>query len=160
MSVKDAIRDAWDGAENVDQACSNLIRMMDADKTLYRAVMQPHVNQVVRSIIGEEKRQERRRIWSKTTKDWSRPVQPDERASVLAQINSMSIMDMRLRSGKRLADAMKAEVVSEKEYYAHMSEHMGDKARFLGIIAEKMKDGKTVAQVFKTQDLEAMRVAA
>jgi hypothetical protein len=160
MTVKEAIRDAWSDAETADQACHNLKRMMEADKTLYRAVMQPHVDGVVRSIIGEEKRQERRKIWSKTMKDWSRPVQPDERASVLAQINSMSIMDMRLRSGKRLADAMKAEVVSEKEYYAHMSDHMGDKARFFGIIADKMKDGKTVSQVFKPNDLEALRDAA
>lgn len=160
MSVKDAIRDAWDGAETVDQACDNLKRMMEADKALYRAVMQPHIDGVVRSIIGDEKRQERRKIWSKTTKDWSRPVQPDNRASVLAQINRMSIMDMRLRSGKRLADAMKAEIVSERNYYSAMADHMGDKARFFGIIADKMKDGKTVSQVFKTNDLEALRDAA
>lgn len=160
MEVSEAIKEAWDNADSVDQACDNLKKMMDADRDLHNAVINPHVDEIIRGLINKSKQSDRRHIWSRTTTDWQRPTSPDERAKVLAKINTATIMDMRLRSGKRLADAMKDEVANERDYYSHMSEHMGDKARFFGIIADKMKDGKTVAQVFKTQDLEAMRVAA
>lgn len=160
MEVKDAVKQAWEGADSVDGACDNLKAMMEANRTLYNSVMQPHIDTAVRDLIGSDKRQERRQIWSKQVAKWSRPVAPDERAKVLARINTMTIMDMRLRSGKRLGDAMKNEVADERDYYSKMSDHMADKARFFGVIAEKMKKDQTVSQAFKPQDLEAVRVAA
>jgi hypothetical protein len=160
MNVKEAIEAAWDGADSVKQACENMLRMMENDRALYRAVMHPHEWSVVNGLIGDAKRGQRKNIWNKTVANWQRPVAPDERAKVLAQINSLTIMDMRLRSGKRLGDAMKEEVVDERDYYSKMSDHMADKARFFGIVAEKMTEKQTVAEAFKPDDLEAVRVAA
>lgn len=160
MDVKEAVYQAWENANDENQACENLLRMMKDDRRLYRAVMQPHEAYVARGLIGDAKRGQRRAIWDKSVTTWTRPVGPDERAKVLAQINSLTIMDMRLRSGKRLGDAVRTEVEGERDYYSKMSDHMADKARFFGIVAEKMTDKQTVAEAFKPDDLEAVRVAA
>lgn len=160
MDVKEAVSQAWGNANDENQACENLLRMMKDDRSLYRAVMQPHEAEVVRGLIGDAKRGQRRQIWSKSVATWTRPIAPDERAKVLARINTLTIMDMRLRSGKRLGDAVRAEVEGERDYYSKMSDHMADKARFFGVIADKMKKNQTVSQAFKPQDLEAVRVAA
>lgn len=160
MDVKKAVSQAWENANDENQACENLLRMMKDDQSLYRAVMQPHEAYVVRGLIGDAKRGQRRDIWNKSVATWTRPIAPDERAKVLARINTLTIMDMRLRSGKRLGDAVRAEVEGERDYYSKMSDHMADKARFFGVIADKMKKNQTVSQAFKPQDLEAVRVAA
>jgi len=165
MSItSEAVRQAWETASNVDEACINLERMMEADHELHRAIMLPHVKSAVRTLVNGSKNSDRKMIWDRSlpNKAWQRPVAPDNRVAALAQINSMTILDMRLRSGKRLADATISDVVSERDYYSEMANHMGDKATFFAKVADRMEQLKknTVAEAFNVNDLEAIRVAA
>lgn len=162
--VSDAVREAWENASSVDDACANLERMIETDHEIYRAVMQPHVSQAIRSLINGSKISERKSIWDRSmpNKAWQRPTAPDSRVEVLARINTLTILDMRLRSGKRLADATFKDVANERDYYASVAEHMTEKANFFAKVAERLDatNTKTVAEAFNINDLEAIRVAA
>ena len=162
--VSEAVKEAWEDAASVNDACANLERMILADSELYRAVMQPHVNQAIRALINGSKVSERKTIWDKSmpNKAWQRPTAPDSRVDVLARINTLTILDMRLRSGKRLADATFKDVADERDYYASVAEHMSEKASFFAKVAERLDENnnKTVADAFDVNDLEAIRVAA
>jgi hypothetical protein len=161
MQVSEAVRLAWEDAEDMAEAVRNFTRMMEADGELYSEVVTPHIPGIVRGIIGDAKRSERKGIWDrKPAAVFVRPAAPDQRAAVLARINSMTILDMRLRSGKRLGDAEYEDVVSERDYYAAMSDHMSEKSRFFARIAENMKADMTVAESLKVDQIEAFRVAA
>lgn len=169
MSItSEAVRAAWENSSNIDEACANLEVMMDADHELHRAVMLPHVKSAIRSLVNDSKNSERKTIWDRSAKlavkqaEWRRPLAPDSRVRALAEVNSLTILDMRLRSGKRLADATVGDVISERDYYSEMADHMGEKANFFAKVVERMEKSKknTVAEAFKLSDLEAIRVAA
>jgi len=162
MQVSEAVKLAWEGADDMDDAIRVFSQIMETDRELYNEVVTPNIPGIIRSIIGEAKRTERRTIWGKRppADAFVRPAAPDQRAAVLARINSMTILDMRLRSGKRLGDAEYQDVVSERDYYAAMSDHMGEKARFFARIAENMKADMTVSESLGADQIEAFRVAA
>ena len=177
MSItSEAVRAAWENSSNIDEACASLEMMMDADQELHRAVMLPHVKSAIRSLVNGSKNSDRKTIWDRSAKRsekqvekqvekqaaWQRPFAPDSRVRALAEVNSLTILDMRLRSGKRLADATVGDVISERDYYSEMANHMGEKANFFAKVVERMEKSKknTVAEAFKLSDLEAIRVAA
>jgi hypothetical protein len=150
--LADAIASAWDGADSNEQAAANLLAAMKRDTALYAAAMHPVEREIAQRLVGQHKRAARNYIWS-------RPSQPDNRVAALARSNAVTLLDMRLPSGKRLGEATRAEVMEAAAEYRAAKEYHASKERFFNAVADKVADGKRVADVLTAADLEAMKDA-
>lgn len=148
-----AIARAWATAQDNATAAENLLRMMQADDELYREVVAPFERQAAMLAVQRKKLQQRGYVWN-------RPTAPDERVAALARTTALSLLDIRLTSGKRLGDATVQDVRREAEFYEARAREHGAKALFYTRIAERMKGRKTVAQVWSAAELEDIRDAA
>lgn len=150
--LADAIEAAWDGADTNEQAATNLLDAMHRDPALYALAMSPVEREVAMRLTGEHKRERRHYIWS-------RPSQPDNRVAALARSNAVTLLDMRLPSGKRLGDATRDEVMEAAASYRAAKEYHASKEAFFAAVADKVKAGKRVADVLTAAELEAIRNA-
>lgn len=152
-SASDAISTAWEGSEDNATAAAKLRAAMAKDPALYREIMEPWEERAALEAVRAKK-------LARRTYLWNRPAAPDGRVTALARTNAVSLLDMRLTTGKRLGDAMLAEVKAEAEFYAARARQHGAKAAFFERIAAKMKGRKTVAQIWDVADLEEIKNAA
>lgn len=147
-----AIAQAWEGASTNDEAAERLLEQMNRDPKLYREIVAPFEGEAARLAIQRSKRAERRVIWN-------RPSAPDKRVHALAQTNALTLLDMRLPSGKRLGDADADETREAAEHYRQAEAHMRSKAVFLEAVSAKVKGRKCVAECLSAEELERLRDA-
>jgi len=148
--LSDAISDAWDGTDTNEQAADNLLAAMRRDPALYALAMAPVEREVALRLTAEHKRQRRAYIWS-------RPAQPDNRVIALARSNAVTVLDMRLPSGKRLGDARRDDVMDAAQSYNQAAKYHASKGRFFAAVARKLKGTRCVADVWTAAALEALR---
>lgn len=152
MNLSEAISAAWDGAQSNVEALENLLAIMRAEPEVYTAAMEPHERAVAQALVAGFKRERRAYIWS-------RPSAPDDRVKALTRANAVSLYDMRLPSGKRLGDAVRADLVEAAAFYADLAKRNDDKAKFLAAVAQKMKGARPVSAVWTAAELEDIRNA-
>jgi hypothetical protein len=145
-----AVARAWDNAQSNEDACEALLAMMERDPELYRLIMQPNARTTAMARVCAFKRAERAAIWH-------RPSDPDRRVHLLARSNRLSLLDLRLPSGKRLGDATKIEVLEAAQTYDDLAASNESKAVWLKRIAKKMPDTGAVQDVLNAQELEDLK---
>lgn len=73
-----------------------------------------------------------------------------------AALEVRMLLDAPLSTGKRMADATKADVLAEASVYAPQAADMMAKVNYFRLVAEKLPDGKTVEQVLTNEGLTAL----
>lgn len=150
--LAEAIREAWSAAQSNEEATERLLAIMRQDPAVYSLAMAPHEHNVAASLVSRQKIERRHYIWT-------RPAAPDNRVSALSRVNAVSLLDMRLPSGKRLGDATRDEVEDAAQDYTARAKFNSDKAGFFTAVARKMKPKQTVAAAWTAAELEEIRNA-
>lgn len=147
-----AIAEAWAQAESNEQARDRLLAIMQDDPEVLALATEPHLPGIAAQLTARHKIARRAYLWS-------RPSAPDARVSAMARINAVSLLDMRLPSGKRLGDATGAEVAEAADYYAEAARRHNDKARFFRAVVSRVGAKKTVGDVLTDAELEEIKDA-
>lgn len=145
-----AIAQAWSLSETNDQAADALRAMMADDPQLYREIVAPFEAQAAMLAVQRQKIARRHHIWT-------RPAAVDDRVALLARTNAVTLLDMRLPSGKRLGDAVVDDIREAEAVYSAQAKFAGDKVRFFAAVAQKMTGRKTVSQVWTAAELEELK---
>lgn len=145
-----AVRMAWHGADSTEEAADRLLAHMRDDAALYNILMAPHERRIVMEAVGSYRRRERATIWHHDPR-------PDQRVAALARVNTQSLLDMRLPSGRRLGDATHDDVVAAAEDYKARAGWNMEKSRFFAKVAKRTPQGKRVGDVLSAADLAKLR---
>lgn len=127
---------------------------MESDPAIYRAIMEPWLEQAIAKAIADAVAAKRR---GQRAYLWHRPAQPDARVELLARTNGFTILDMRLPSGKRLGDATGEDLRAAVALYQDQSRAAQDKATFFAAIASRVKPGKRVSDCLRASEIERLR---
>ena len=151
-------REVADDSPDAETAITRLIAMARADSTLFTAIMEPGLPAACRELIARSRRIERRAAWVMPAKlvaspQLQRPLSMDT-ARAIARNNVESFLDgFKLTSGKRLRDALRADVIADANFYIAQATDMSAKGRFLQRIAERMTDDKKSVGDQVTEDM-------
>lgn len=145
--------------ECVEQAGGNFIAAdkllqdrMRADPTLYRAIINEMLSTVSWAIMRRYAHSERKTLWTAPNYD---AKQKGERVEHLAAATYERLMlfPLPLHGMPRLGEATKEQVLAAVEFYRHLSEDTATKARWLELIANRLKGKRTVNQQLREADL-------
>lgn len=143
-------RQAVDENDDTTAAVDWLRDRMADRPDLWTALLQPFEDGALRAICRRETQTVRREAWT-------RPAAPDSRVQHLIGVNRANLLDFPLPGGKRLGRAGKAEIAVAAAAYERQGADMLLKARWLATIADRLPEGKVVADVFSDADLERLR---
>lgn len=147
---QEAVKQAWDGAVDNDDALERLLDAMERDQDVMQAIMAPYYRTAAREALGGYKRSQRSYFFV-------RPAAPDNRVAMLAKTNQETMLDMRLPSGIRLGDAVKDDLTEAYEYYTKQAKYATQRSVFFSAVAKRLDKNQKVSEVWSASELEELR---
>lgn len=143
---------------DVTKATVLMHEMVISDLALYRELMDPLVREACYDAIRRQVRTERGIVW-----ETRQPTSQESREVIrrLADgITKATLYYWSLPNGQRLGNATKPEVMSAAVFYNKQAGDMTVKAKWLELIAKRIKDGRTVKQSISEKKLADLRIEA
>lgn len=160
ISVRSIAREVLEEADGNWEKAARLFRLrLDKDSALYRAIVEPLIQGAIWQHIRSVAHSDRAHVWHRAPK-------PDRNIADGGQVRAARLvaarlMDFTLWGGRRLGDATRPELVEVIEKYESDAKANGERARWLTLVAERLKDDKTtVAKALKEKDLLALQKKA
>lgn len=148
--------------EKADGQWEEAIRLfhkrLDDDPALRTEIVGGLLAWAIKDAIEETARQDREPYWG------AQRTAPEDHEGHLAALKAtarMRLMDYRLRGGKRLGEATKADVLIEVKWFRKYGEGCLVRARWFSAIARQLKkETDTVGKVLSEQRLRSLQKAA
>lgn len=157
-SVYDIAHEAFDTAKGDTAKAAQLMeRRVKSNRALLSELSEEFIKLVCKTATGTVLRAERRAVWLPPNYD---PGGKGNRVNALAAGNEEMLMRFPLPGGKLLGDATHEELLDASEMYAKQAADMDLKARWLGMIAERVPEGKCAREVLNERQLQKMREEA
>ncbi|HLL28518.1 MAG TPA: hypothetical protein VKT73_12820 [Xanthobacteraceae bacterium] len=132
----------------IEKAREKMVERVKRDPSLYRGLFDAMVWTACDNVIRHCTRAQRKQIWDNA----NRPDEEGARATAAAAEGMRNILfDMMLRSGRKLGDVTREELLEESEFYFAQGRNMLAKGSFYKLIAKKISEGKTVRQCISLQ---------
>ena len=138
-----------------DNATKALLKVVRKDAALYEEMFVSHEWAVAKEMISGAARHKRKTIWRHH--DEAARSASDGRVVALVRSNVSALLDFPLPGGLPLGSASKLAVSEASEFFNRQASDMSEKGTWLGKIAAKLPEGKTVFEAFSEADLEKLR---
>ncbi len=113
---------------DVQNGTDRLVKMVQADQKLFRALVDPIVREACYSAVTAQGRRERSIVWN--------PPPDTGRSDVEALATAYTLRDFQLLGGKRLGDATYYEIGKTGAFYASQGRNMAIKGRWLLLVSQ------------------------
>src|ERR1035437_1534088 len=146
---------------NLIAATELMVRTVEKDSGLYRALHDPLTRAACYDAVSQQTRSARSAVWNAPL---AQPSSIALRGRVIdlarGTINSLMNFQLPIPGGGWLRDAERPAVLASKEFYGKQSKDMGEKERWLQLIAQHLPNGKTVGQVMDEARLRELQAEA
>jgi hypothetical protein len=146
--------------DSTKDAAKALEEMVLVNEEIFFEVMKPHLYRVCWEVMSDGKSGVRDRVWNGGGGVGSSAgkvaMRAELRNSVVALATS-NLMLFPLKSGLKLGDATRGEIVETADHYAKLAKDTGHKSRWLTLIAQSLGDGEKVSDKFTEERLAELK---
>lgn len=157
--VREAAQVALTKSDGDVQAAADLLEAnVRKSRDLRDALTEPLITNACYDAVRAVCIKERRAIWQPPREVRVKSLVAG--ASRVKKLAAGNLLMFPLPGGKRLTDANRAEITKAVHFYDSQSRDMGQKARWLQLVAQHLEDDKTVGEVLTDERLRELQTEA